>query len=706
MYTVRSLLCAVVLAMLSGAGSAHAHSNGPLGKIEHDWRPDPAIKTTYSLNFDFHAGAYYISWSPSARIVQREGQECLAGAYMLFDIDDRFLFDVDETIDVDLTFYRPETDGLILSYDQAVTPTPVAVRFDDSSKSKSFHTETVRLDRARFANRRYYGTDLAVGGIGSQLSRPDGKGEAVLCDIKFRRGAEGPPTPVSQGTLSLKIVDEHGRPTQARVGLYRAGGSAPLAGTDAIRVQRYHEYTRELPMVIVPNGWSKTGRYVFFADGSYRSQVPAGDYELFVMKGPEYRIYSASVTVTPGKTHDVSVALKRFDDLPARGWLSADDHLHITRATPARNAETMAFMKAEDVHLTNMLQATNLFGTTFKQYAFGPEGVHTDGNFFVAAGQESPRTAHRGHTIGLNAKSFHWLKDEYFFYDNASELIRADGGLWGYAHVAVDAFNLKYGLALDVARGKVDFLEMLQFATLDTSYLYDFLNQGFKLLPSAGSDYPYVGFPGDERVYVNVQGEPSASAWFDNYKTGRSFITNWMSAEFTVNGDAHAVEYDVKSGDPVTINAVIKLNPDFDHLDRVELVGHGKILHAIGADKGATELNLNHAFAPEGSMWLAVRAYGKGKAVLHTAPVYVYVDGERDFSNRMTRGGLAAKYRDTLIEFRNSTPDPNDDFERFDVEELILPGWEEAKPKLDVAIGKSIGIYDDIIRAEFPKKED
>ncbi len=683
-----------------------AHSTDPLGKVEHDWRPDPAIKTTYSLNFDFHAGGYYISWSPPARVVQREGRECLAGAYMIFDVDDRFAFDTDETISLDLTFYRPETDGFILSYDEAVKPTPKQVRFDESSKNQTWHTETVSLPRARFANRRYYGTDLAVGGIGSQLSHPEGSGEAVLCDVKLRRAAGTPAARPGQGTVSLKIVDENGNPTQARVGLYRADGWAPLTDTDAIRVQRYEEFTRELPMVIVPNGWSQIGRYAFFVDGAYESTVPSGDYRLYVMKGPEYRIHKSNVTIKAGETRAVDVALARFDDLPARGWLSGDDHLHITRASPARNAETVAFMQAEDVHLSNMLQAANLVRTSFKQYAFGADGVHTEGNFFVAAGQESPRTAHRGHTIGLNAKSFHWREDEYFFYDNISDLIRADGGLWGYAHVAVDAFNLKNGLALDVPRGKVDFLEMLQFATLDTSYLYEFLNMGFKLLPSAGSDYPYVGFPGDERVYVHIDGTPTAAAWFENFKSGRSFITNWMSADFSVNGDDRAVEFEIRAGDPVTVDAVVKLNPDFDRLDRVELVAHGEVLHKVTAPADATELKISHTLTPAGSQWLALRAYGKVDASLHTVPVYVYVDGDRDFSNRDKVDKIAKKYRDVLQKFRNSTPDPADDFERFDVEDALLPSWKESKPKLDGVIDEAITKYNALIQAQFPKKKE
>lgn len=82
------------------------------------------------------------------------------------------------------------------------------------------------------------------------------------------------------------------------------------------------------------------------------------------------------------------------------------------------------------------------------------------------------------------------------------------------------------------------------------------------------------------------------------------------------------------------------------------------------------------------------------------------MDGDRNFSAPQKAAEAAKKYRDILVEFRKSTPDPADDFERFAVEDLILPGWEKAKPKLDGAITEAIGIYDDLIRAEFPKKAD
>lgn len=698
MCALQRLLAATIF-VLAGTG-AWGHSEGPLGRTKHDWHPDPAIKSAISLNFDFHAGANVVSWSPAARNVTREGRNCIAGAYILFDVDERFAFDTDETMRVDLTFYRPETDGFVLSYDQAVKPTAKEVRFTAKRGDELWHTETVLLERARFANRKYYGSDLAVAGIGSQLERPEGSGEVVLCDLKLSREAGTRPKPAKKGNFKLRIVDENGKPTAARVGLYRADGWAPLASKDAITIQRYTENIRELPMSSVPKKWSAKGRYAFFVNAAYQTRIPAGSYELFVMKGPEYRTQKHSLTVKAGGQQSLEIALQRWDNLPARGWISGDDHIHIARSTPKQNAAVLSFMQAADLHVANLLEAGNLLvgHSHFKQYAYGDEGVYGRDGYFLVSGQESPRTAHRGHSIGLNGKRFYWPERDYFFYDTTSNLIHADGGLWGYAHVAIDAFNLHNGLALDIPRGKVDFLEMLQFGMMNTAYLYDFLNLGFKLAPSAGSDYPYIDFPGSERQYVQLDGPLTAKAWFAAMKFGRSFVTNWMSIDYSVNGDHRAVEYDVRSGEKIAVEAVVKVNPDFDQIDRVELVGHGKVLETVSAEEGMAELKLSHSFAPATSLWLALRAYGKKGALLHTAPIYVYVDGHKSFADRSQVVTIAKKYLEVLTAFRKSTPKLDADFERFAINDLILPRWQEAKPQLEAAIDEASAIYEALMQ--------
>ena len=114
--------------------------------------------------------------------------------------------------------------------------------------------------------------------------------------------------------------------------------------------------------------------------------------------------------------------------------------------------------------------------------------------------------------------------------------VQADGGLFGYAHAIIDAFHVSRGLALDVPMGLVDFLEVLQFSMIDTEFLYDFWNLGFRLAPVAGSDFPYINLPGTERSYIRIDGPFSPQAWFGGLRQGRTFVTNGPMLSLDVAG--------------------------------------------------------------------------------------------------------------------------------------------------------------------------
>lgn len=696
-------VCCFQIGLVSLPVASHTvgHAQGPLGRIEHHWHPDPAIKSVFSLNFDFHAGANIVSWSPAAQMTEREGRRCVQGAYVLFDVDDDWIFDTDEAITVELTFYRPDTDGYVLSWDHAIAPMATQHSLQQVSTERSFYTETVVMERARFANRKYYGSDFAVAGVGSQLTHPEGAGEVVLCGLRLLRTAgadEEAVTSMPPASLTLQLSDEHGGPTAARVGLYRADGWSPSPSDDALLLRRYSEETRQLPLVAMPRAWPEHGRYVFFVDGLYQASVPPGEYELVVMKGPEYALVRRSLVVAADESLTVDVPLTRWVDQPARGWLSGDVHIHIGREDAEDNPAILNFMRAEDIRVANLLEMGNLHDSYFKQYAFGAAGVHSAEGYYLVSGQESPRTSHRGHTIGLNTQRFHWPQDEYFFYDKTSDAVRAEGGLWGYAHVAIEAFNVHYGLALDVPRGKVDFVEMMQFGVMNTRYLYDFLNMGFRLLPGAGSDYPYIGFPGAERLYVQAGALQRAEDWFQALKHRRSYVTNWLTLDLAVNGDTKAVEYLLTSGESLRVVAQVRANPDFDTLDRVELVLHGEVIATVSAADAASDaLLLEHEWIPSASQWFAIRAYGRDGALLHSAPLYVLVDGDADFSSPARRGELAVQHQQTLKHFLASQPSLDEEWERHDVENEVHAAWERVRPQLTEAIHEAMAVYQDLI---------
>ena len=512
--------------LLSSTIAGNAHNSHPLGKQVLDWHPDPAIVRSLSLNFDAHAGHFIVAWRPPGGVQTIQGKECLHGPYFLFDVDDNVAFDTDATVTLDLLFDRNDTNGFYISYDHVVKPTSKRIVFDTNSKERWYRT-SVKLDRARFANRKYEGTDFSIAAL--QATHPHSASidaTVTLCDLSLRiESNEGPSQ--EQGTLKLKVVNELGQPDTVRAGIYDDKGRAPLANDSALTVLRYVEKTKNLSLLDSNVFWPGKGRFIFYIDGDYQTQLAAGNYSLVVSKGPEYRILQQKVRIEANQTTELVLELERWIDMPASGWYSGDDHIHISRPDYSENDMILGFTRAEDIHVANLLQMANVATWHFPQYAFGSEGQFNAGKHTLVPGQESPRTAHLGHTIGLNGQAFYWPEDNYYLYHKTAERIHADGGLFGYAHVALaDVFNLDRGLALDVPLGNVDFVEVLQRGLLNTRHLYNFLNLGYKLLPSAGSDYPYIHIAGTERTYVQIPGEFSAKAWFDAWPKNRSFVSN------------------------------------------------------------------------------------------------------------------------------------------------------------------------------------
>jgi hypothetical protein len=487
-----------------------------------------------------------------------------------------------------------------------------------------------------------------------------------------------------------------GAPTAARVGFYDAAGRLPRPGDEALTVRRFNDYVKELPLRRGFEFWPVEGRYAFYVNGGYEAQVPADNYELVVSKGPEYRIHRQRFEVGADNETKVDVALERWIDMPAKGWYSGDNHIHIERPREA-NPSISAQLRAEDIHISNLLQASNPARYYFSQYAFGHEGQYADGEHVLVPGQESPRTAHRGHTISLNGRRYYDPKNYFLYHETAAEL-QADGGLFGYAHVNLDAFHASWGLALDVPMGLVNFVEVLQFHHLGTEILYDFWNLGFKVVPAAGSDYPYVDLPGTERSYVYIEGDFSPQSWFEGLKSGRTFVTTAPMLKLSAAGRSIGETVNVASGNAVTIEAAADINPDFDTLVRLELVLHGDVVATARSENGSENLSLAYELTARESCWVAVRAYGKDGTVAHSAPIYVIVDGMEDFWKRSAVPQLVEKYKAKIEALTHSVPEIYQDLEKWETAELVGPAWQAQRPALRDRAGIVLKRYDDLLK--------
>ena len=618
-----------------------------------------------------------------------DGRSCLVGALFALDVDDDYAFDIDEPVTLTLTYAAALTTPFVVGWDRNGGEGFGVTDEHAPEEGGAFASTTLTLDRARLAGRGVQGTDLAV-------SARQGIG---LCDVSIERsGATRPPDRF--GRLLLDVRDGDGGPeVPARVGLYDPTGRAPLPSDQALSIHRFSDEIRLL-RVNARTFWPSANRLAFYVDGSYETRLPAGAYELVVTRGPEYRSHRSAIEIQPNETTSTTVALQRYADLPASGWFSGDSHVHLMRDQPADEA-VWGQIAAEDLYVANLLEMGNITGTHFRQPAWGAAGrFERDGRVLVS-GQEDPRTGQRGHTMHWNIERPVHEPDSFFEYHEIFENTRGQGGVTGYAHLG-ELFNGRRGLALDVPFGLVDFIEVLQGGRLNTEIWYTFLNLGYRVLPVAGADFPYFGptLPGVERTYIGVDGPFSADAWFAAFREGRAYVTNGPFLELSVNGRQMGDELRVARGTPLAVEASARLNPEFDRLERLELVVLGDVA-ATETAAGTDAVALSHRMRAEGSLWIAARAWGarqgpRDMTVAHSAPIYVVV-GDEPTWKREAVPELVAHHRAQLQALLSEPIDPQQDLETWETATTLAERWPRQRARLEPRVAEADRRYRDLL---------
>ncbi|MGD1098474.1 MAG: CehA/McbA family metallohydrolase, partial [Bryobacteraceae bacterium] len=416
-------------------------------------------------------------------------RSCIIGTMIGFDVDDSYAFDIDETVNLTVTYATEATTAPFdVQWDQngGEGHGSIKVQPEPAMPGSTLRTITLKLDRARLAGQGTRGIDIAVG--------PGRNGRVALCDIAISRTwTTKAPDAFGQFKLSVKDADS-GEPIPVRAGIYDSTGRAPIPSDSAPLIQRFGDKIRLLP-VVRRSFWPTENRLAFYVNGQYDAKLPVGIYELVVTRGPEYRLYYGKFEIRKDNETAVPITLKRYIDLPSRGWISGDDHIHLQREEVA-DKNVWLQVAAEDVHVGNLLQMGNITGTNFEQPAWGSAGHYSqDDKHTLVSGQEDPRTGQLGHTIHENLKSpLHPNVGSYFVYHEVFEQSHQQGGVSGYAHLG-DWFHAQRGLALDVPFGLVDFIEVCESGVVATDTWYSLLNLGYKMTPSAGSDFPYTDLP-------------------------------------------------------------------------------------------------------------------------------------------------------------------------------------------------------------------
>jgi hypothetical protein len=435
---------------------------------------------------------------------------------------------------------------------------------------------------------------------------------AVLAALSISTGCSS-----ADGQLDIRVLYE-GKETPARIELVDAAGKAWIA-SDAITM------TKEC-FAAPPPEWLKplvetrsifnhyTGTHQFYTAGHASVSLPPGSYALRVFKGNEFRTARRTIEITSGETQSETLSLTRWTNPLQSGWVGADDHIHITRDRAEQNPWLLEWMRAEGMAVANLLQmgTADQFDVT-PQYAFGDAGVYGEGTgegeTRLFAGQEHPRTHFLGHTITLGAREAIDLRDSYIEYDGFWRESERLGGVSGFAHFGQGP--AQDGLALSAPSGRIHFIEVLQTEYAAYRVWYELLDMGFRIAPSAGTDWPCIpSLPGRERVYVGIKGDLDRASFVKGMRAGRTFVSNGPILELRVEDAEIGDELLLAGPRSVHVEGRAYFDPEREDIRELDLVVGGKTVRVGEPGEEAGVLTVSADIPIRHTTWIALRTSG------------------------------------------------------------------------------------------------
>ncbi len=372
---------------------------------------------------------------------------------------------------------------------------------------------------------------------------------------------------------------------------------------------------------------------MYQVSGDFSVELPVGDWRIAVEHGPEYVPVAQGFSIRGGERDlQKTIELKRWINLPERGWWSGDVHVHHPILEESHREFLLHYAIAEDLHVVNVLEMGDHKGTCFRQMGFGKAYRSQRGDYCLAAGQEDPRSTF-GHIIGLNITGLVRDVGNYDFYDLTFRGIhQQDGALVGFAHFELGGPGVIRGLSWCVTTGEIDFIEVLQFTLLNSMDYHDYLNLGFRLTAAAGTDVPWGATIGEVRTFVYTEpkspGRPlDVDAWFRGLKAGHTYVSNGPALDFKVDGELPGSELTRSAGQPVRVSAHVISHAGIGLPTRLSVVGDAGVMKEIAEKGKEQELSLDFELPVEKSQWLVASAVCDNGAVAHSTPVYIVVDG-------------------------------------------------------------------------------
>ena len=124
--------------------------------------------------------------------------------------------------------------------------------------------------------------------------------------------------------------------------------------------------------------------------GPFDMALAPGGWQVGIRRGVEHEEVFEEVAFTSGGTVAKTFRPRRWVDMRRRGWWSGDDHVHYRLLNDDDGRRLMAWVRAEDIHLANVVKMGDIYRTYFEQRGFGPAQRVVQGDTALVPGQECP----------------------------------------------------------------------------------------------------------------------------------------------------------------------------------------------------------------------------------------------------------------------------------------------------------------------------
>jgi TolB protein len=452
------------------------------------------------------------------------------------------------------------------------------------------------------------------------------------------------------GSLGVTVLDPADRPTYARISVTGEDGRA---------------YAPTYAWMQADDSFARSERsfeaHYFHTNGAVLLDVPAGKVTVEVMKGFEYRFERRTVEVSKDERAGVVIKLRPLN-IPAEAhyrWVSGDVHVHMNYGGAYRNtpANLVAQAAAENVSIVEDLIVNKEQRIPDIEYFSDSADAASTPDTLLFHSQEF-HTSYWGH-LGLLNLMYLFLLPGYAAYPgtaaaslvptnaDVADMAHAQYALVGYAHpfdstpVPAKDATLTDELPVDVALGKVDYIEVLGFSDhkATAEVWHRLLNLGFHLPAAAGTDAmanfaSLRGPVGLNRVYVNVaQGPLNIRDWLNSLKQGHTFATNGPLLGFRLGGKEVGDEIKLPAGESkVKFTAWMRSIVPIDHL---ELICNGQVVREFELSADHESADVEDTVSVSRSGWCLLRAWSEKPEYpildlypyATTSPIYVTVAG-------------------------------------------------------------------------------